>query len=156
MTESTKSRNIKLLIEGTLKTYGIDNLKLEIDLFSGVRRILESAEPVRTREKILASLQKTLEVGALEEDLRINMESRVKLSMGIDVSGRDRYREMIEFLVKKDAAGQSIEHFAEYCRDNPFNAPKPFQIAEKPHLLQINWPSAFAENVTKESEFQTL
>lgn len=156
MTETTTTRQIGLLVKETLKAYGIDNLQLEIDLFCGVKKVLASAEPVRTREAIIISLRKTMEIGGLQEDLRINMEARVKLSMGIDIAGRDRYRDMIDFLVKKDEQGQSVELFAEWCRNNPFSAPKPFQIAQSPDALMINWPAAFAEYATRENSYPTL
>lgn len=156
MTESTTTRQIGLFIKETLKAYGIDNLQLEIDLFCGVKKVMASAEPVRTREALIAGLRKTLEIGVLAEDLRINMEARVKLSMGIDIAGRDRYRDMIDFLVKKDGEGQSVELFAEWCRNNPFSAPKPFQIAASPDALMINWPAAFVEYITKENSYPTL
>ena len=63
---------------------------------------------------------------------------------------------MIRFLLKKDAEGQSVELFAEWCRNNPFNAPKFFKIAEMPDLLMVNWPAAFAEYAVKVSEYVTL
>ena len=155
MTKTTDTRQLRLLIEGTIQAYGIDNLQLEIDLFSGIKRLLESDTPVRTRETVLASLRKTLELGALRENLVINMEARVKACMGIDVSGRERYRPMIDYLIKKDTEGQTVEAFAKWCQEHPFNAPKAFKIAENPDLLMINWPAAFTEAITVH-EYVTL
>lgn len=60
MTPTTYSRQIKELISGVLKAYDIDNLKLVIDLTSGVNRVLESEEPARTRESYIASIRTAL------------------------------------------------------------------------------------------------
>ena len=156
MTATTDSRQIGMIVRGILSKHNLDNLQLEIDLTESFKRYMDGKKQGRDIAKIREEILLSLEIGALKENAKINMEARVKLSLGIEVSGRSRYNDMIRFLLKKDAEGQSVELFAEWCRNNPFNAPKFFKIAEMPDLLMVNWPAAFAEYAVKVSEYVTL
>lgn len=140
------SRQISLLVKGILERYKIDNLQLEIDLASSFQRMFteggkDPEKLSKVREDILSSFQKELD----KANELIDMETRVSRAMGISTDGRSRYDTMLRFLVRKDKDGQKIEDYAKWCKDNPFTAPKPFKIAERPDLLMETWTMAFVE-----------
>lgn len=147
MTQTTIKRQISLLVKGILEANNIDDLKVEIELVCAFHRLAyegkDVKDVVRIREETLASLLK----GAASENELIEMEKRVKSAMGISVDGRSRYEEMLKFLVRKDKEGQKVEQYADWCKKNPFTAPKLFKIAERPAHLMETWEMAFAEKV---------
>ena len=150
MTTTTFNRQLSLLVKGILEANKIDDLKLEIDLVTAVHRLVEArkdpAEMVRVREDALSSFL----AGAAKESEFIEMEGRVKKSMGISIDGRGSYEKMVRFLVAKDKEGQTVEKYAQWCKDNPFTAPKFFQIAQKPDLLMTTWEMAFISEPSEE------
>lgn len=145
MSQTTFNRQLTLLVQGILKSYQIDNLQLEMDIVSAVRRLTEEkkdpAKMVEVRGDILSSLLQ----GARAENELTSMEARVKKVMGISIDGRSRFDEMLRFLIKKDKEGQTVEQYAEWCKEHPYDAPKFFKIADRPALLVETWNMAFIE-----------
>lgn len=146
MTQTTVNRQLSLLVKGILESHKIDHFQLEVDLVSSLQRMWNEAgrdasKMVTIREEILSAM---LAQGAAENKLA-DMEGRVKMCMGISIDGRGRYTDMLKFLVRKDEKGQSLEKYAQWCRENPYDAPKFFKIAEKPELLMTTWEMAFQE-----------
>jgi hypothetical protein len=146
MTQTTVNRQLTLLVQGVLKKYEIDNLQLEIDIIASVHRLFseggkDPAKMVKIREEILSSML----AGAAKENVVVEMESRVKVSMNLETGGQARYEDMLRFLVKKDGEGQPVERYAQWCKENPYEAPKSFQIAIRPNLLMETWSMAFPE-----------
>lgn len=144
MTQTTVNRQLSLLVKGIFEAYKVDNFQLEVDLVSALQRMIseggkDPARMVVIREEILSSL---LEGGRVEEE-KIQMEGRIKAALGITTNGSHDFEEVIKFLVKKDKAGQPLEKYARWCRENPYDAPKPFQIAKTPSLLMKTWEMAF-------------
>jgi hypothetical protein len=141
------NRQLSLLVQGYFKKYAIDNFQLEVDLVSALQRMWteggrDPAKLSSLREEMLSAL---LKGGAEDNELAL-MEGRVKNCMRLNLDGRDRYNGMLKFLVKMEKEnGQTVEQFARWCEEHPYDAPKFFKFAEKPDLLAINWPAAFAE-----------
>jgi hypothetical protein len=145
---TTISRQISLLVKGILDKYKIDDLQLEIDLVASFQRMFteggkDPEKLSRIREDVLSSMLQ----GAAAENELAKMEGRVKRAMKISCDGRSRYSDMLRFLVKKDVEGQTVEQYAKWCESNPFNAPKFFQIADRPDRLMETWEMAFVEQV---------
>jgi hypothetical protein len=141
---TTINRQLSLLVQGIFEKYNVDNLQMEIDLVSSFQRMFvdggrDPAKLTRIREDVLSSIL----AGAKSESDKAEMEGRVKRCMAISIDGRSRYDDMLRFLVKKDKDGQTVEKYAEWCKNNPFEAPKFFKIAEKPDLLMTTWDMAF-------------
>lgn len=142
---TTINRQLTLLVQGLFRKYGVDNLQLEIDLVSGLQRMFteggrDPAKWVSVREDILSSIL----AGARDENEIVEMEGRVKGALGITINGSHRFEDMLKFLVRKDKEGQPIEKYGRWCRENPYEAPKAFQIAKNPDLLKLTWEMAFA------------
>jgi hypothetical protein len=69
--------------------------------------------------------------------------------MGLDFGSEDNtdWSDLLTFLVKAAAQGQTIKAYAEWCTADPYNSPKKHQIAQKPLLVKQTWPSAFVKSV---------
>jgi hypothetical protein len=155
MTQTTVNRQLSLLVKGILESYKIDILQLEVDLVSALQRMWneagkDPAKMVAIREEILTAM---LAQGAFENKLA-EMESRFKAATGLSLDGRSRYDQMLRFLVKKDEEGQSVEQYARWCRENPYDAPKFFKIAEKPDMLMLTWGLAFQATEKKHADIE--
>jgi hypothetical protein len=88
-------------------------------------------------------------MGSAKEQANQAMEERIARAMHITTNDRWYRDGIIQFLIRKDAEGQSIETFAQACTADPFNMPKFFKIAEKPSLLRDTWGLAFAKEPTE-------
>lgn len=146
MTETTDSRQIRLLVNRILVSYGIDDLGLESNLSSGVLKYLQArlkngkTDKAAIRKEILGSM----EIAAAKATKNEAMESRIFKAMGLYVNDRWYKDGVIDFLLKKDEQGETIEVFAQKCKDDPYNMPKFFKIAEKPSYLKDTWGLAFS------------
>lgn len=141
---TTINRQLTLLVEGATKKYEIDNFQFEVDLVSALQRMWteggrDPSKLVKIREEIEAAWFK----GARDLDKLSAMEARVKACMGISIDGRSRYEDMLKFLIKKEGEGQTVEQYAAWCIANPIYAPKFFQIALRPDVLEETWNMAF-------------
>lgn len=145
MTETTDSRQIGMMTQAILAKYQVDNLQLEIDLSSALLAYLrekQAGTPTgKIREKVLAAM----EIAAAKSTKYDDMARRVKQALGLEVTGRSRYDGMMEFLLKRDAAGEAIEVYSQWQNDNPYKAPASFKIAERPELLEETWGMAFVK-----------
>jgi hypothetical protein len=140
------NRQLTLLVQGILGKHKVDSLQLEVDLVSSLQRMwTEGGRDPSKLTSIREDILKSMLAGAAMVNEQAEMEKRVKTSLQISVDGRSRYDDMIKFLLKKDAEGQTVERYADWCRDNPFEAPKPFQISMRPALLEETWLMAFPE-----------
>lgn len=138
------NRQLTLLVQGILEKHKIDSLQLEVDLVSSLQRMwTEGGRDPSKLAEIRENILKSMLAGAARVEKLASMESRVKMSLGIETNGGSRYEDMLNFLLKKDSEGQSVEEYAKWCKDNPFEAPKPFQISMRPALLSETWPMAF-------------
>ena len=144
------NRQLTLLVQGILGKHKIDNLQVEVDLVSSLQRMWTEGgrDPAKLAE-IRENILKSMLAGGLKEHKMAEMEGRVKACMNISVSG-PYYEDMLKFLMKKDEEGETVEQFAKWCKENPYDAPKFFKIAEKPNLLKVNWPAAFTNRVERE------
>lgn len=146
------NRQLTLLVKGILEKYKIDNLQLEIDLVSSLQRMWteggrDPAKLASIRENILDSILE----GARTENAYVEMEGRAAAALRININGGTNFEEVIKFLIKKEKENQTIEQYARWMNENPYSAPKGFQIAMTPHLLIRTWPMAFA-NVAPEQK----
>lgn len=155
MTQTTVNRQLSLLVKGIFEAYRVDNFQLEVDLVSALQRMWgeagrDTAKMVVIREEILSAM---LAQGAFENKLA-DMEGRFRAATGLSLDGRSRYDKMLRFLLRKDEEGQSIEKYAQWCRENPYDAPKFFKIAEKPDLLMTTWGMAFQTSENKRTDVE--
>ena len=144
MTKTTDSRQIGLLVGGILQHYGIDNLQLEIDLSSAVKRYFDERYKSGDKAGIRERIMKDMEVAAANAKQKEQMEVRVMSAIGINASG-ERFSNMIDWLIKEEEEGKTIEGFKSWWdKQNEFKRPALWKISDRPALLHELWPSAFA------------
>lgn len=140
MTRSTDTRQLRLLIEGILQAHGINDLRLEIDLFSGIKRLLESDTPVRTRETTLEGIRKALESGVSKQmelqAIRDEIEDRVKIG-----PNGSAWEDFISWAWKqKEEKQETITKFLDWWLADDWRKEHP---PFKPDNWYIAWPRAF-------------
>ena len=145
MTETTDSRQIRLLVNGILLSHGVDDLALESNLASAFKRYFDdrrkSKDKVGIRNKILADLK----VSEVKGHGREEMQKRVKDAIGINASG-NRFEGLIDWLIDEETKGKTIEQFkAWWDNENEYKRPALWKISDRPALLHELWPSAFAK-----------
>jgi hypothetical protein len=139
------NRQLTLLVQGILGKHKVDSLQLEVDLVSSLQRMwTEGGRDPSKLTSIREDILKSMLAGGLKEHKMAEMEGRVRAALSINIDGRSRYEDMLKFILKKDEQGQTIEQYAKWIRENPYDAPKPFKIAEKPDMLMLTWDMAFA------------
>lgn len=149
MTKTTDTRQLKLLIEGIIRSHGIDNLELEINVFQGVKRLLESGTPVRTRESYLSEIREALGANQAQQ----TMDEMIEVQFGrfplnflhFPEEDKDAFR---RFLKSQD---HSLEEFLNWWTQDEW------RLAHPPHNLgkiMIMWPQAF--QTVRESEYRQL
>ena len=141
MTETTKTRQIKLLIGGVLKAYDIDNLQLEIDMLSGIQRVLESEEPVRTRESYIQKIREALGKNAAqqsEDELIETQLKRLRLNWTpFSESEKDTFRRFLKD--DKQTGGVKLNEFVDWWLQDEWRLAHPPQKLDK---IMIMYPQA--------------
>jgi len=80
MTKQTDSKILRQLVGGILAAYGIDSLELEIKLCEAYKKFYDSPEPRKTKEEILAGLERGT---AKHQELQA-MADEIKQRVGIN------------------------------------------------------------------------
>jgi hypothetical protein len=144
---TTDSRQLRMLMDGILAHYGIDNLQLSIDLSSAVKRFLASDSPARTREDILKGIQKTLEQGA-EMQIRIDaIEAEIKNRVRISPVGRE-WEDFLRWAYKQEQEkGQKIEKFVDWWVSDEWRMAHP---PSSPQSWYVKWLQAFPSEKPRE------
>ena len=140
MTKSTDTRQLRLLIEGTIQAHGIDNLRLEIDLFSGIKRLLESETPVRTREDVLEGIRNALNNGTSKQMELNAIRDEIETRVNIRPTG-DEWEGFIQWAWKqKEEKQETIQKFIDWWLSDDWRRLHP---PFKPANWYISWPQAF-------------
>jgi len=146
MTKGTDSRNIKIIIQAITANNGIDNLKLEADIFGVWMRYMNEREegltPAEVRKKITDEYNG---VGiSANMILHSKLKERMETALGLSIDeGIKSWEVVMAFCLKQDALGETIEKFWAWCLSDPYNSPKKHQIAQNPLLIKTMWRSAF-------------
>lgn len=156
MTETTDSRQIRLLVTGILAKYDIDDLLLEIDLSEAFKQYLQARQKSRDKAGIRERIMADMEIAAARQTKNEEMESRIFKATGLYVNERWYQDGIIDFLIEKDRQGETIEVFATACKADPYKMPKLFKIAEKPSYLRDVWGLAFVDRNAGNDNSQRL
>lgn len=152
MATGTDSRNITKIVRAILQSNGIDNLKLEADLFGAWMRYVNERDsgqtPAEARAAIAAEYS-DIGFSANGQDHNITRQEFMDI-MHIDFGTSTDWDTLLSFLVARKKEGQEIQAFADWCKNDPYNSPKLHQIAQKPLLVKMMWSKAF-ENVASQA-----
>jgi hypothetical protein len=144
MTQSTDSRQLRLLIEGILSAYGIDNFELSIKLTDGIKRMIGDPTPVRTREEILKGIERAL-TGGVSKQAELEAISDEILKRAII---RPVTKDWIEFVAwawqQNKNKGQNITKFLDWWLSDDWQRDHP---PTKPESWYVKWDRAFIERV---------
>lgn len=139
MTQVTDKRNLTILIKEILKSYGIDNLELEIKLIESVRALYSSPTPVRTREQIVESLRKTLATG--------NTRAEKLQAITDEIYSRTRIRavtkewiDFVEFCYRQEKDGKTISKFLDWWMSDDGRVK---YMPSRPDSWFVKWDMAF-------------
>lgn len=142
MTQTTDSRQLRLLIDSMLSAYGIDNAELSFKLSGAIKKLLDSPTPVRTREEIMSSLQKKLTGGVAKQAELERIEKEIHLRTVINPVTRD-WQEFIKWAAKKnEESHQDISKFLDWWLSDEWQKAHP---PTKPESWYVKWDLAFVE-----------
>lgn len=138
---TTNSRQLRMLIDGVLAAYGIDDLKMSIELCEAVKKFLASENPSKSRESILKDIQLNMEKGIdvqkRIEEIRVEIETRVRI--------RPTSREWEDFLrwayKQESEKGENIKLFLDWWVSDEWRLSHP---PINPNGWYVLWPQAFS------------
>jgi hypothetical protein len=144
MTQTTDTRQLRLLIDGVLELYGISNVEypeLSFRITSTVKKFIETnnGEPNRTREKILAELADTLQKSLITGNRKQDIFDEIHRRVGIRPVGKD-WEEFIDFCLVEEKQGKTIEKFLVWWLDDEWQRTHP---PTRPDGWRVKWDLAF-------------
>ena len=144
MTESTDTRQLRMLVEGVLQSFGI-NLntypELSFKMTDAIKRFLVDgkAEPARTREKILADIARAMgqseKIGTQKQIIFDEINRRV----GIRATGKD-WEGFIDFCITEAKQGKTISKFLDWWQSDEWQRTHP---PTRPDGWFVKWDLAF-------------
>jgi hypothetical protein len=144
MTKTTDKRQLRLLIDGILSAYGVDNLELSIKLAEGVKRLIDADLPVKTREDYLQSIERTINKGQARHEqlaaIALEIETRVKIR-----PVTQDWQDFIEWVYKRQEHGESISQFIDWWLSDDWQRGHP---PTRPDGWMVKWPQAFAKRTS--------
>lgn len=156
MTTGTDNRNIKQIVKSILQNNNIDDLKLEVDLVSAWNRYVNEREegltPAQTRAKITEEFGVLGFVGMSDKARERSRMAQVimdTLRLNVD-EDRPEWIAVIDFCLKAEKEGQTIQEYEKWRREDLYNSPKAHQIAMKPKIIKDTWMQAFPPKVDSE------
>lgn len=157
MTQATETRQIRLLIDGVLAAYEIDNLELSIKLTEGVKRIIGAAAPAKTREDYLASLKKSVERGLAKHELLQAIAEEIERRVKIRPVTKD-WQDFIEWAYRRGNEGETITRFLDWWLSDEWQKTHP---PTRPDGWYVKWPQAFvnlrpAKDLDDSAEFNPM
>lgn len=136
---TTDSRQLRMLVDGVLSAYGVDDLQLSIDLCEAFKKFGASPTPARTREDILAGIKNSLEKGSGEqarlEEIRGEIERRIR----IRPTG-NAWEDFIKWAYKQEQKGEAVSRFLDWWVSDEWRMSHP---PFKPDGWYVQWPQAF-------------
>jgi len=73
-------------------------------------------------------------------------EVALQIERGLGVRpdfGRPGWETVVKTIIKREAEGQLLQTYIDWCKAHPFDAPKVGQIAQRPTIILDTWPAAF-------------
>lgn len=141
---TTDSRQLRMLVDGVLSAYGVDDLQLSIDLCEAFKKLGASPTPARTREDILAGIKNGMKKGADTQvhldAIRAEIENRVRISpVG------NSWEDFIKWAFKQEEKGEHISRFLDWWTADEWRLAHP---PMHPNGWYVQWPQAFPKPQT--------
>lgn len=86
---------------------------------------------------------------------RAAMVQRIEDSLKLNTDDTPEWERVIDFCLKQDQKGETIETYAYWCKTETgkYNAPKAHQIVLKPSVIIGTWRQAFTEDTPESKGF---
>lgn len=143
--KTTDTRQLRLMVDGILSAYGIDDLKLTIDLCEAFKKFYASPTPVKTREEILKGVENSLIKGGEKQKELDEIRGEIETRIHISPVGRD-WEDFIEWAWKKKQSGQEIKKFLDWWVSDEWRLSHP---PVNPQRWYIQWNIAFVSDEIK-------
>lgn len=143
---TTNTRQLRLLVNGVLALHNIDNLACEMHIVDAIKKFLEegNAEPVRTKDKILADISRSLGKSAVIGDLKQSIVDEINKRTGLRPTGQD-WEDFVLFCVRENEQGKTISKFLDWWMLDEWQAQHP---PSRPQIWRVKWDLAFRGNNT--------
>lgn len=153
MTQTTDSRQLRLLIDSLLSAYGIDNAELSFKLTDGIKRMIGTPTPVRTREEIMRSIERSL-TGGVAKQAELEAISDEILKRAIIRPVTKDWLEFVEWAWKQNKdKGQSITKFLDWWLSDQWQREHP---PTKPESWYVKWDRAFISPVEEYDPYKYI
>jgi hypothetical protein len=145
-------RQLRLVITAVHESKGIDDLALDGLVTDAVCRFFEETksgrEPVKVRQDIVDGLlhyadkYRTYEI----------MSERIEKALLLTPDGGDNWNAVIDHCNKMLEKDQTIERWAEWAKENIYDAPHAGQISKDPRCIKTTWLRAFPSGAGDKTE----
>lgn len=138
----TDQRQLRLMIDSLLSTYGVDDLSATAQFCKAFNQFYESKDPVRTREEIIASLQKSILNGSSKHSQLEAISDEIHKRVGIRPATKD-WLEFVEFAWRQNRdKQQSITAFLDWWLSDQWQLEHP---PTRPDGWLVKWDLAFKD-----------
>jgi hypothetical protein len=128
------------MIEGILSAYGIDNFELSLRLTDGIKRMIGTPTPVRTREEILKGIERALTGGVSKQAELEAISDEINKRCIIRPVTKD-WIEFVDWAWRQNKEkGQSITKFIDWWLADEWQRVHP---PTKPESWYVKWDRAF-------------
>jgi hypothetical protein len=154
MTNATNTRQLRLLVSGVLQLHGIDNLQCELRIVEAVKKFLAegNAEPVHTKERILADVAKQLGKSAVVGTVKQAIYDEINKRVGIRPTGND-WEDFITFCSQEHDKGKTISEFLDWWLSDEWQAEHP---PSRPQIWRVKWDLAFRAGISQSKDSDDL
>jgi hypothetical protein len=147
MTQTTDTRQLRLLIEGVLSAHGISDLdypELSFRMTTAIKKFIDTNEgtPVHTRESILREIERAIGKSVLAGNRKQTIFDEINRRVGIRPVGKD-WEEFIEFCLIEEKQGKTIEKFLDWWLGDTWQRDHP---PTRPDGWRVKWDLAFIQS----------
>jgi hypothetical protein len=151
MTKSTDKRQLRLLVEGVLRMYGVDKPEIEFKLSDAVYEFVkdDSGLPVKTREAILERLRKSMNKGQARHEQIEAMATEIEVRAflrPVSIEWQDFLEWVLDIETPK---GNTITKFLDWWVSDQWQLAHP---PASPLPWRVKWPQAFANKTAPKTD----
>jgi len=139
MTKATDKRTLRLLIDGVLSNFGIDNLLLTIKLTESIAKFYDGEQTPRAKEQILSDLRKAIETGSTKQSELQRIAEQIESRVRIRPTTKE-WSDFVEFCWREAKEGRTIDLFIDWWLADEWQRLHP---PSRPDSWFVKWPQAF-------------
>ena len=149
---STVKRDVRQIVSAILAKSGIDDFEIEATIAEEIHKYVAAFKKGDDMTKVRVGIIENYQSAHPKIKAKAEMVRRIEAAIKITPRSNNKWEDAINFLIKKDEEGQTIEEFWRYCKANVYNTPKEHQISEDPGRIKDNWLQAFPKDSGEQVE----